>query len=53
MAASPEQRKQYQVVKSFKALNTKANRTAIADEEFSWIENIQPIGFGKIGRAHV
>ena len=48
MAASPEQRKQYQVVKSFKALNTKANRTAIADEEFSWIENVQPIGFGNL-----
>ena len=48
MAQSPEQRKQYQVVKSFKALNTKANRTAIADEEFSWIENIQPIGFGNL-----
>ena len=45
---SPEQRKQYQVVKAFKALNTKANRTAIADEEFSWIENVQPIGFGNL-----
>ena len=45
---SSEQRKQYQVVKAFKALNTKANRTAIADEEFSWIENIQPIGFGNL-----
>lgn len=48
MAASPEQRKQYQVVKSFKALNTKSNRTAIADEEFSWLENVQPIGFGNL-----
>lgn len=48
MAASPEQRKQYQVVKSFKALNTKANRTAIGDEEFSWLENVQPIGFGNL-----
>ncbi|NBS70061.1 hypothetical protein EBT31_14290, partial [bacterium] len=48
MAKSPEQVKQYQVVKSFKALNTKANRTAIADEEFSWLENVQPIGFGNL-----
>jgi hypothetical protein len=48
MAQSPEQRKQYQVVKSFKALNTKANRTAIADEEFSWLENVQPVGFGNL-----
>jgi hypothetical protein len=45
---SPEQRKQYQVVKSFKALNTKANRTAIGEEEFAWIENIHPIGFGNL-----
>jgi len=48
MAQSPEQKKSYQVVKAFKSLNTKANRTAIADEEFSWIENIQPIGFGNL-----
>jgi hypothetical protein len=48
MAQSPEQRKQYQVVKAFKALNTKSNRTAITDEEFSWLENIQPIGFGNL-----
>ena len=48
MAQSPEQKKSYQVVKAFKALNTKANRTAIADEEFAWIENVQPIGFGNL-----
>jgi hypothetical protein len=48
MAQSPEQKKSYQVVKAFKALNTKANRTAIADEEFAWIENIQPIGYGNL-----
>lgn len=48
MAQSPEQKKNYQVVKAFKALNTKANRTAIADEEFAWIENIQPIGYGNL-----
>ena len=48
MAASPEQRKQYQVVKSFKALNTKNNRTALDDAEFSWLENVQPIGFGNL-----
>jgi hypothetical protein len=48
MAQSPEQKKNYQVVKAFKALNTKANRTAIADEEFAWIENIQPVGYGNL-----
>ena len=48
MAQSPEQQKRYNVTKSFKALNTKANRTAIDENEFSWIENIQPIGFGNL-----
>ena len=48
MAASPEQKKQYHVSKSFKGLNTKANRTAIGEDEFSWIENVQPIGYGNL-----
>lgn len=48
MAASPEQKKNYQVVKSFKGLNTRPNRTALEDDEFAWLENIQPIGFGNL-----
>jgi hypothetical protein len=40
--AAAEQKKSYQVVKQFKGLNTKANRTAIDETEFSWIENAQP-----------
>lgn len=48
MAASPEQKKSYQVVKAFKGVNTKANRTAIDEDQFSWLENAQPIGFGNI-----
>ena len=47
MAAS-EQKKSYAVIKSFKGLNTKANRTAIETEEFSWIENVQPVGYGNL-----
>jgi hypothetical protein len=46
--AAAEQRKSYAVVKNFRGLNTKANRTAIDEEEFSWIENAMPIGFGNI-----
>ena len=46
--AAAEQKKSYQVVKQFKGLNTKADRTAIDESEFSWIENAQPIGFGNI-----
>lgn len=48
MAASPEQKKQYAVIKSFKALNTKANRTAIGEDEFYWVENAQPVGYGNL-----
>jgi hypothetical protein len=46
--AAAEQKKSYQVIKNFKGLDTKANRTAIDEQEFSWIENAQPIGFGNI-----
>jgi hypothetical protein len=46
--AAAEQKKSYAVIKNFKGLNTKANRTAIDEEEFSWIENAMPIGFGNI-----
>ena len=48
MAASPEQKKNYSVIKAFKSINTKANRTAIGEDEFSWIENVQPIGYGNL-----
>jgi len=47
MAAS-EQKKSYAIIKNFKGINTKANRTAIDDSEFSWIENAMPIGAGNI-----
>jgi len=46
--AAAEQKKSYAVVKNFTSLNTKANRTAIKEEEFAWIENAMPIGHGNI-----
>jgi hypothetical protein len=46
--AAAEQKKSYAVVKDFKGLNTKNNRTVIGDGEFSWLENIQPIGYGNL-----
>jgi hypothetical protein len=46
--AAAEQRKSYQVIKQFKGVDTKANRTAIGEDEFSWLENVQPIGFGNL-----
>ena len=46
--AAAEQKKSYHVIKQFRGVNTKANRTAIGEDEFSWIENAQPIGFANI-----
>ena len=46
--AAAEQKKSYAVVKNFTTLNTKANRTAIKEDEFAWIENAMPIGPGNI-----
>jgi hypothetical protein len=46
--AAVEQKKQYAVVKDFKGVNTKNNRTVIENGEFAWLENAQPIGFGNV-----
>ena len=48
MAEKGEQKKSYEVIKDFKGLNTKSNRTTIDKTEFSWIENLMPIGFGNV-----
>ena len=46
--AATEQKKSYEVVKNFKGLNTKANRTAIEKDEFAWLENAMPIGYANL-----
>ena len=46
--ASQEQKKNYHTTKNFSGVNTKANRTAIKEDEFSWLENAMPIGHGNI-----
>jgi len=46
--AQTEQRKSYHVTKDFKGINTKANRTAIDQNEFAWLENVMPIGYGNL-----
>ena len=46
--AAAEQKKSYQDIKQFKGVNTKANRTSIGEEEFSWLENAQPVGAGNL-----
>jgi len=46
--AAAEQKKSYQVIKTFRGLDTQANRTAIKEDEFSWLENAQPIGYANL-----
>jgi hypothetical protein len=46
--ATQEQKKDYHVTKDFSGVNTKANRTAIKEDEFAWLENAMPIGHGNI-----
>jgi hypothetical protein len=46
--AAVEQKKSYQVIKQFEGLNTKANRTAINETQFSWLENLMPIGYANL-----
>ena len=46
--ATQEQKKDYKVVKDFIGINTKANRTAIKEEEFAWLENAMPIGHANV-----
>jgi hypothetical protein len=46
--AAVEQKKSYQVIKQFEGLNTKANRTAINENQFSWLENLMPIGYANL-----
>lgn len=46
--AAAEQKKSYHVSKNFKGLNTKANRTAIDPDEFSWLVNAMPVGYANL-----
>lgn len=43
-----EEKRQDFWVKNFASLNTQADRTAIADNEFSWLENVMPVGTGNL-----
>ncbi len=40
--------KKFFTLQKFATLNTKAQRPAIGDQEFSWIENMMPIGDGNL-----
>ena len=36
------------VLKEFSGVNTQATRTAIAENEFAWLENVMPIGYANL-----
>lgn len=46
--AAVEQKKSYLVTKQFKGINSKSNRTSIEETEFSWLENLMPLGYGNL-----
>ncbi len=47
--AAPAQGKKYDhTLRDFGGVNTQAAREAIDDTEFSWLENVQPIGHGNL-----
>ncbi len=50
--AAVEQKKSYLVVKQFKGINTRNSRTAIDDNEFAWLENVMPLGYGNLKALH-
>lgn len=35
-------------LKDFLGVNTQANRTAIAENQFSWLENVMPVGYANL-----
>lgn len=35
-------------LKDFKGVNTQANRTAIEENQFAWLENVMPIGYANL-----
>src|SRR5437016_6247543 len=35
-------------IQKFRGINTKAERPSIEDEQFSWLENLMPIGDGNL-----
>ena len=48
MAGHKQGEKYDQSSRDFGGINTQASRQAIGDEEFSWLENIQPVGYGNL-----
>lgn len=48
LKARGEEQKLYKIARDFEGVNTQSQRTAIGDNEFSYMENLQPIGFSNL-----
>ena len=48
MAADRESKKSNQTLREFRGINTKNARTVIGDDQFAWLENVMPLGFGNL-----
>ena len=48
MAAKQQGKPYDQTSRNFGGINTQASRQAIGDDEFSWLENMMPIGDGNL-----
>ena len=48
MAAERENPKKNNSLRDFQGINTQAARQVIGDDQFAWLENVQPIGFGNM-----
>lgn len=48
LKARGEEQKLYKVFRDFEGVNTQSQRTAISESEFSFCENLQPIGHGNL-----
>lgn len=46
--ADRESKKSNHTLRDFGGVNTRANRTVIGDNEFAWLENVMPLGYGNM-----
>lgn len=48
LKARGEEQKLYKIARDFEGVNAQSQRTAIGDNEFSYLENLQPIGYANL-----
>lgn len=48
LKARGEEQKLYKIARDFEGVNAQSQRTAIGDNEFSYMENLQPVGYANL-----